>query len=174
MAEFLSHNPQEVSTSLDIDKFSKQWGIDKLFEGDGAYQNRGGLVKEEFHPSHKKIYMLQRKTTKIGKDLGKTTGWIKRLALSKQKVEMLSGVSYEKIDDSGLHIKVGEKQSILNVDNVVICAGQLSIGKDMKTELEKMGFPSQNVHLVGGAHLATELDARRAIRQASEIASRLL
>eukprot|EP01091_Cochliopodium_minus_P010522 TRINITY_DN2800_c1_g1_i1.p1 TRINITY_DN2800_c1_g1~~TRINITY_DN2800_c1_g1_i1.p1 ORF type:complete len:666 (-),score=190.41 TRINITY_DN2800_c1_g1_i1:73-2070(-) len=176
VAEFLSHDPNEVSPSLDINKFSNIWGIEKL-ENDLAYNSKGGLKKDGFHKSYRKIYMLQRKATKMGGGLGKTTGWIKRIALSKQGVTMLSGVNYDKIDDDGIHISTGENDKketkILNVDNVVVCAGQISIGKEFKNSLEQLGFPSQNVHLVGGAFLASELDARRAIRQASEIASKL-
>ena len=110
---------------------------------------------------------MQRKETRVGAKLGKTTGWIHRTTLKNKKVNMINGVQYEKIDDKGLHYTRKEKTHILEVDNIVLCAGQLS-KNILKEPLESMG---KEVHLIGGAFLASELDAKRAIKQGAELAA---
>ena len=155
VAEFLSH--QGESPSKNVELFLKEWGVD--------YTNtvRGGIegIKAKPEPSPRKITLLQRNESKIGKNLGKTTGWIHRQSLKKKKVKMLNGVSYHKIDDGGIHITIGEKKQYLEVDNIIICAGQISVD-----ELhEKLKTTTKNIHLIGGAKLANKIDAQRAIKE---------
>ncbi|MCL1112764.1 NADPH-dependent 2,4-dienoyl-CoA reductase [Shewanella basaltis] len=157
MAHFLC---ERESTSLNTDKWLQQWGIDK------SYQHAGGLTEEVEHQPSREVYLLQRKTSKMGKGLGKTTGWIHRSVLKQHEVKMKTGVSYEKFDEQGLHIKVGEKTEVLAVDNVVLCAGQES-NTTLVDEMKATGLP---VHLIGGVDVAAELDAKRAIRQGAELA----
>ena len=109
------------------------------------------------------------KPAKWVKNLGKTTGWIHRAALKQKRVQMLNNVSYEKIDDKGLHIKVGDDYTVLEVDNIILCAGQEPL-KELQQGLIDAGKP---VHLIGGASVAAELDAKRAIRQGAELASQI-
>ena len=118
---------------------------------------------------HRQVYLLQRKTSKMGQGLGKTTGWIHRLVLKQHNVKMKTGVNYEKFDDAGLHIRVGEQTEVLAVDNVILCAGQES-NRTLVDEMKATGIP---VHLIGGVDVAAELDAKRAIRQGAELAMRL-
>lgn len=145
-----------------IENYLEEWGIDQK----QAY--RGGLIPVE-HPHFtaplRDIYLLQRKKENLGKRLGKTTGWIHRLELKKHQVQMMSGVEYLKIDDEGLHILHDGKPQRLKVDNVVICAGQLSL-RDLQDELNHAGC---QVHLIGGADKAVELDAVRAIHQGTDL-----
>jgi 2,4-dienoyl-CoA reductase (NADPH2) len=157
VSEYLSvANPDQAQT---IDEFCVEWGIDK------SIQSPGGLIKAHDEKSAREIYMLQRKTSKPGKGLGKTTGWIHRLALKKKGVKTLTGVNYDKIDDQGLHITINEKPQILDVDHVIICAGQVS-NKDLYQEKD-------NYHIIGGAELAAELDAKRAIKQGTLLGLKL-
>ncbi|WP_394495203.1 FAD-dependent oxidoreductase [Shewanella sp. ENK2] len=157
MAHFLC---ERESSTLQPDKWLEQWGIDK------TYQHPGGLTEESEHKPDREVYLLQRKTTKMGKGLGKTTGWIHRSVLKQHKVNMKTGVSYEKFDTEGLHIKVGEESEVLRVDNVVLCAGQES-NRTLVDDMKSTGLP---VHLIGGVDVAAELDAKRAIRQGAELA----
>ncbi len=157
MAHFLG---EKQSATLQPDKWLKQWGIDK------DYQQRGGLSEPEVEPTARQIYLLQRKVSKMGKGLGKTTGWIHRAVLKQHHVQMLSGVTYEKFDEQGLHISIDGQSQCLEVDNVVLCAGQES-NRDGLDEIGSLGLP---VHLIGGVDVAAELDAKRAIRQAAELA----
>ncbi|MBB5017362.1 2,4-dienoyl-CoA reductase (NADPH2) [Chitinivorax tropicus] len=159
VAEYLTH--EGVSPSLDIDKYLNEWGIDQTIE------NRGGLKRPHIEQSPRKVYLLQRKTSKVGDGLGKTTGWIHRTSLKNKQVEMIPGVSYEKIDDDGLHVTVGGKYQVLPVDNVVICAGQEPL-RELKDAVEAAG---KTVHLIGGADVAAELDAKRAINQGTRLAA---
>ncbi len=144
----------------------KSWGIDKKFE------NRGGLLPEasqhqaEQHQVKREVYLLQRKKQKLGKNLARTTGWIRRLTLRRAGVKMMSDVSYEKIDDAGLHITHQGKKVILGVDHVIICAGQESQNA-LYNQLRALGQP---VHIIGGARKAAELDAETAIREGLELA----
>lgn len=161
MAHYLC---ESESSTLNPDKWLKQWGIDK------QYQHAGGLTQPEVeNTDHRQVYLLQRKTSKMGQGLGKTTGWIHRLVLKQHDVKMKTGVNYEKFDDAGLHIRVGEQVEVLAVDNVILCAGQES-NRTLVDEMKASGIP---VHLIGGVDVAAELDAKRAIRQGAELAMRL-
>ncbi|WP_415774882.1 FAD-dependent oxidoreductase [Shewanella oncorhynchi] len=161
MAHFLC---ERQSSTLNPDKWLQQWGIDK------TYQHAGGLTEPHSdNIDHRKVFLLQRKTSKMGKGLGKTTGWIHRLVLKQHDVKMKTGVSYDKFDEAGLHIRVGETAEVLTVDNVVLCAGQES-NRTLVDEMKATGLP---VHLIGGVDVAAELDAKRAIRQGAELAMRL-
>ncbi len=164
VAHYLTH-PADVSSSLDVNEFLKEWGVDR------NYQLPGGLdaKRAEIRSSGRKVFLLQRKTDKIGASLGKTTGWIHRVLLKQRQVTMLNGVTYEKIDDDGLHIRRKDQTRCLAVDTVVICAGQESL-RDLEAELKASGMP---VHLIGGADLAVELDAKRAIDQGARLAARI-
>jgi 2,4-dienoyl-CoA reductase (NADPH2) len=157
VAEFLSHEGE--SPSLDTNLFLKEWGID------GTNSVRGGLLKPNPHPSPREITMLQRSDSKIGKDLGKTTGWIHRQSLKMKKVTMLNGVSYDKIDEKGIHITINEKKQLIEADTIVVCAGQLSVNL-LHEELIKLG---KTPHLIGGGKNAKKIDAQRAIREGSEL-----
>ena len=164
MAEYLAHDMSHESVSLNTENYMKEWGVDMSYA-------KGGALAEAPQPlaSPREIYLLKRSKGKHGKNLGKTTGWIHRSSLAMKEVKMLADVSYEKIDDQGLHIKVGEEQQILDVDHVIICAGQVSL-KELETGLSAAG---QNVHLIGGANIAVQLDAKMAIKEASELATKL-
>lgn len=164
VSEFLVH--QGVSTSLDRTAFWKEWGIDTTLEA------RGGVVgiKPELHAPARQVFLLQRKASKVGDGLGKTTGWIHRTGLKNKQVQMLNSVEYLRIDDAGLHIRIGEGQEkLLPVDNIVICAGQDPL-RELYDGLVEAG---QAVHLIGGADVAAELDAKRAIDQGSRLAAGL-
>lgn len=156
VAEFLTHKHL-----INVEQFHQEWGID--VEG----LHRGGLTKPEITPSPREVYLLQRKKEKMGKRLGKTTGWIHRLSLKHKQVKMMEGVAYDLIDDEGLHLHINDKPLVLPVDNVVICAGQMEL-KDLFEPLKSAG---KTVHLVGGAYKALELDARHAIDQACRLAA---
>jgi 2,4-dienoyl-CoA reductase (NADPH2) len=123
-------------------------------------------------PPARQIYLLQRKTSGLGKGLGKTSGWVHRAALKMKNVQMFPGVSYELIDDQGLHISVNGESRLLEVDNVIICAGQ-EPRRTLADELESLGAESRGVkvHVIGGADVAAELDAKRAINQGSRLAA---
>lgn len=143
------------------DEWLAHWGIDKEFSTPGA------LKAPEITQCDKEVYLLQRKTTKVGAGLGKTTGWIHRTSLANHKVKMMNAVTYEKVDDEGLHITIGEQPKVLDVDNVIVCAGQLPL-RALQQSLVDAG---QTVHIIGGADVAAELDAKRAIRQGAELAA---
>ncbi|QGZ30674.1 NADPH-dependent 2,4-dienoyl-CoA reductase [Stutzerimonas stutzeri] len=162
VAEFITHQGQ--STSLDREAFWKEWGIDLALEA------RGGVagVKPEPHAPARQVYLLQRKKSKVGNGLGKTTGWIHRTGLKNKQVQMISAVEYLKIDDQGLHVRVAEGEpQVLPVDSVIVCAGQDPL-RELQAELETAGAA---VHLIGGADVAAELDAKRAINQGSRLAA---
>ena len=156
VAELISH--KGTSAALDIDVFAREWGID--------FKNhpRGGVTGVEPHveTSGREITLLQRKTTPVGRGLGRTTGWTHRLALRRRGVKMVNGVEYKKIDDAGLHVVIGGQPDILDVDTVIVCAGQEPL-RELYDELKETGAP---VTLIGGAFEAAELDAKRAINQA--------
>jgi len=159
-AEYLTHSGE--STSQNIPAFMKEWGIDMSFG------SRSGIegVKAQPAPSPREVYLLQRKASKVGSGLGKTTGWIHRAGLTMKGVRMMPGCDYNRIDDQGLHITVGDETKILPVDNVIICAGQ-----DPLRELaEGLKMPC---HLIGGADVASELDAKRAINQGTRLAAEI-
>ncbi len=159
IAQFLSH---DSNSSLNAASFAEEWNIDTQLKA------AGGLAKVIEPPitAQRKLYLLQRKSSKNGAQLGKTTGWIHRLTLQKRGIEMLNGVEYLKIDDQGLHIRQDQQTRCLAVDNVIICAGQESY-RPLQEQLEQQGIP---VSVIGGAELATELDARRAIAQGMHLA----
>jgi 2,4-dienoyl-CoA reductase (NADPH2) len=165
VAEFLSHDHARPSPSLNREAFARDWGIDLGLEA------RGGVAGVEAEPfqSVRQITLLQRKDSKPGKGLGKTTGWIHRMNLKRRGLEALSGVTYVRVDDDGLHIEVGGERRVLDVDNVIVCAGQTP-NRELVTALEAAG---ESPHLIGGAFEARELDAKHAIRQGSELAARL-
>ena len=119
----------------------------------------------------RQLYLLQRKTSPHGKGLGKTTGWVHRLQIRKKGVTLLGGVKYTHIDDRGLHIEIDQKPRLLEVDNVVVCAGQTSVNELYQT-LNPYG-KDKRIHLIGGAYLAAEVDAKRAIKEGTELAARL-
>lgn len=159
VASFLLHHHDRQSS----EHFYQEWGIDR------TYQNRGGLAANKNIATARKIYLCQRKNSKLGQNLGKTTGWIHRTSLKHHQVEMLAGVDYTKIDDIGLHIKQGDKERVLLVDHVVTCAGQLSL-RDLYEPLKEK---FEKIYVIGGADQALELDAARAIRQGAELAETL-
>jgi 2,4-dienoyl-CoA reductase (NADPH2) len=161
VAEYLT---EPHSLTLQPEAWLQDWGIDAAFE------HRGALLPAEISPpSPRKIYLLQRKTSKVGAGLGKTTGWIHRSSLKKKGVDMLAGVQYLRVDDEGLWIEIDGQQRCLDVDHVVVCAGQESM-RSLHDELTAKGVKS---HLIGGAFVAAELDAKRAIRQGAELAAQI-
>ncbi|WP_313038097.1 NADPH-dependent 2,4-dienoyl-CoA reductase [Stutzerimonas nitrititolerans] len=164
VSEFITHDGE--STSLDRDAFWKEWGIDLGLEA------RGGVagVRPAPHAPARQVYLLQRKKSKVGNGLGKTTGWIHRTGLKNKLVQMISAVEYLKVDDEGLHLRIAEGEpQVLPVDTVIVCAGQDPL-RELQAELEQAGL---SVHLVGGADVAAELDAKRAINQGSRLAAQL-
>jgi 2,4-dienoyl-CoA reductase (NADPH2) len=161
ISEFLTHAD---SPSLDLDAWQAEWGVTDPDQG------RGGLTERQPEASPRQVYLLQRKTSRIGKGLGKTTGWVHRAALKAKRVEQLTGVNYEKIDDAGLHVTFGPKRErprVLDVETVVVCAGQESV-RDLVDELTVKGVVT---HVIGGADVAAELDAKRAIDQGTRLAA---
>jgi 2,4-dienoyl-CoA reductase (NADPH2) len=163
VAEYLVHTHENntVSASQDIATFMREWGVDL------SVQHRGGLVPSQAAKAQRDVYLLQRKASKVGAGLGKTSGWVHRAGLKSKQVKMLNGVEYVKVDDAGLHILLAGEPQILDVDNIIICAGQ-----DPLRELqEQLMIANQSVHLIGGADVAAELDAKRAIKQGCELAA---
>jgi 2,4-dienoyl-CoA reductase (NADPH2) len=163
VAEYLSH--QGESLTLNKSLYAKEWGIDL------SNSERGGLSPQSIVPSPREIYLLQRKATKVGKNLGKTTGWIHRASLKNKKVIMVANVSYQKVSDEGLHIAIDGVEQVLAVDHVVLCAGQLP-NKQLVHALDDYGY-NKPVHVIGGADVASELDAKRAINQAAWLAAEI-
>jgi len=162
VAAFLSQADKDPLEFPTAEQFALNWGIDM------SLQARGGVagVKPQVIASPREIFLMQRKPDKLGKGLGKTTGWAHRLELLHRGVQMMPGVKYVRIDDAGLHIEVDGVASVLPVDQVVICAGQ-EPRRDLLQPLQDAGV---EVHLIGGADLATELDAKRAILQGTKLA----
>lgn len=158
-AEFLTH--EGTSPSVDLQVFLDEWGIDDTI------QSPGGLKKPRHVLPPRQIYLLQRKASKVGDGLGMTTGWIHRSVLKHKQVEMIAGVSYVKIDDAGLHILMGNHSEVLDVDNVIVCAGQ-DPQRALHRQLKQLGLKT---HLIGGADKALELDAKRAINQGAQLAA---
>ena len=163
VSEYLAHEGE--STALNIDAWLKEWGIDKTMNARSGIEG----VQAKVHPSPREIFMLKRSNGKFGGGLGKTTGWIHRTSLKNKKVQFINQVQYSKIDDEGLHYIQNGAQKVLTVDNVIICAGQLPF-KELLKPLEAQGI---KVHVVGGADVAAELDAKRAIDQASRLAAKI-
>ncbi|CAL2094618.1 FAD-dependent oxidoreductase [Tenacibaculum platacis] len=163
LSEYLTHEGE--STSQNIDAWLEEWGIDKSLEARSGIEG----VEKHIHPAAREIFMFKRSKGKFGGNLGKTTGWIHRANLKKKNVQFINEVQYTKIDDEGLHYVQNEEQKVLSVDNVVICAGQLPF-KELLEPLQAKGI---NVHVIGGADVAAELDAKRAIDQGSRLAAGL-
>ncbi|MET0130008.1 MAG: NADPH-dependent 2,4-dienoyl-CoA reductase [Stenotrophomonas chelatiphaga] len=161
VGEFLSH--AGPSPSLDTASWMAEWGVDPSFE------SRGALARPVVVPSPRKLWLLQRSAGRPGARLGKTTGWIHRATLKAKGVTQLGGVEYLGVDDAGLHIRVEGVEQLLDVDHVVICAGQES-NRSLRDELAAAGIVAQ---LIGGADVAAELDAKRAIDQGSRVAAAL-
>lgn len=164
VAEFVT---TDKSPTLHLDEWNAEWGVTR--QGDVP----GFITKPAPAPSTRsKVYMLQRKSTPQGIGLGKTTGWVHRATVKMKGVEQLRGVNYEKVDDAGLHITFGEERTdarVLDVETVILCTGQESV-RDLDEALADRGVKA---HVIGGAALAAELDAKRAIRQGTELAASL-
>jgi 2,4-dienoyl-CoA reductase (NADPH2) len=156
----------DQSPTLNLKEWKAEWGaVD-------PWETRGGLTTPIPLPPAREVYLLQRTAGAQGRRLGKTTGWVHRASLKSKSVQQISGVNYERIDDDGLHISFGSKHSqprVLAVDNVVVCAGQESV-RDVADELRGHGIEP---YVIGGADVAAEIDAKRAIRQGTELAARL-
>ena len=161
VAELISH--KGISSALSLEKFGAEWGVD--------FNNhpRGGVagVEPQVEKADRDIWLLQRKTTPVGAGLGRTTGWTHKILLERKDVRMMNGVEYQRIDDAGLHILVGNQPLTLPVDTVILCAGQEPL-RELQADLQAAKV---NVHLIGGADVAAELDAKRAINQASWLAA---
>jgi len=158
VGEFLTH-----SGGNDAEIFPQEWGIDL------GYAERGGVATPEEPRSPREVCLLQRKGGKVGEGLAKTTGWIRRTLLKRRGVRMMPGVDYERVDDDGLHVRVDGKPHLIEADTVVVCAGQ-EPRRELLEPLRATGMP---VTLIGGADVAVELDARRAIAQGTDVALRL-
>jgi 2,4-dienoyl-CoA reductase (NADPH2) len=165
VAEFLLHDPQ-VPLPVPLAHWCEEWGVDLDARADG------GLVPAAPPHPYRQLFLLQRKTTRPGAGLGKTSGWVHRAVLVRNGVEMLSGVEYQRIDDAGLHIRVNGVGRVLEVDHVVTCAGQESL-RELMPDVPVPSTSGPAFHLIGGAALAAELDAKRAIREGAELAARL-
>ena len=163
VSEYLAHEGE--STSQNIDAWLAEWGIDKSLKARSGIEGIAATVT----PSPREIFMLKRSKGKFGGNLGKTTGWIHRSSLKKKNVEFINRVQYTKIDDQGLHYVQNDEAKILEVDTVVICAGQDPL-KELLEPLQENGI---KVHLIGGADIAAELDAKRAINQGCRLAAEL-
>ncbi|MFL1800123.1 FAD-dependent oxidoreductase [Plesiomonas shigelloides] len=161
VAEYLVSGGDSVT--LSPDRWLREWGVDK------EVRERGGLLPAEAPHPAREIWLLQRKSSKVGASLGKTTGWIHRASLQKYQVNMYSGVEYQRVDDDGLHVVMDGQAHVLPVDNVILCTGQEPL-RELADQLIMLGG---RPHVIGGADVAAELDAKRAIRQGAEVASRL-
>ncbi|MDC1512795.1 NADPH-dependent 2,4-dienoyl-CoA reductase [Porticoccaceae bacterium] len=163
VSEFITH--VGVSAALDKEVFAREWGID--------FKNhpRGGVtgVTPQVEESGRQVYLMQRKSTRVGRGLGKTTGWTHRMSLDKRGVQMINGIDYEKIDDQGLHVTVAGAPQLFEVDTVIVCAGQVP-KRDLFDELSDSDIATS---LIGGAFEASELDAKAAIKQASYLAAEI-
>ena len=163
LSEYLLHSGE--SSAMNLDLWLKEWGIDT------SIKSRGGIdgIKPVIHPGEREIFMLKRSKGKFGGRLGKTTGWIHRANLKKKNVQFINEVAYTKIDDQGLHYIQNEKAKILDVDHIVICAGQTPL-RELYDALSELG---KKVHMIGGADVAAELDAKRAIDQGCRLAAEI-
>ncbi|QIP85519.1 NADPH-dependent 2,4-dienoyl-CoA reductase [Streptomyces sp. Tu 2975] len=161
VAEFLTDGGE--GASQDPETYFRQWGVDT------GYATRGGLTKPVRPAPPRAVHLLQRKTSKVGAGLGKTTGWIHRTELKHRGVTMTAGATYERIDDEGLHLTVDGTASVLPVDTVVLCTGQ----EPQRGLFDELAAAGRTVHLIGGADVAAELDAKRAIDQGTRLAATL-
>ncbi|MBB5207350.1 NADPH-dependent 2,4-dienoyl-CoA reductase [Chiayiivirga flava] len=162
VAEFLAQ--PEASATLDLPRWLREWGIDPTLDARAGIEG----VRAAPEPARRQILLLQRTAEAPGKRLGKTSGWVHRATLKMAGVQMIGGVDYRRIDDDGLHVAIDGKERVLAVDHVVICAGQEPL-RDLVEPLARAGITP---HLIGGADVAAELDAKRAIAQGSELAAR--
>jgi 2,4-dienoyl-CoA reductase (NADPH2) len=163
VSEYLSH--ERASTPQDIDSWLQEWGIDKSLNARAGIEG----VKPVFENSPREIFMLKRSKGKFGENLGKTTGWIHRANLKKKNVQFINEVEYKKIDNQGLHYSQNQEDKILEVDNIIICAGQVPF-KELYQPLVDLG---KKVYIIGGADFAGELDAKRAINQGARLAAKI-
>ncbi|MFJ8015838.1 FAD-dependent oxidoreductase [Streptomyces sp. NPDC096339] len=161
VAEYLTDSGEGASQDPEV--YFRHWGVDT------SYAGPGGLTKAERPAPPRQVHLLQRKTTKVGAGLGTTTGWIHRAEMKHRGVVSVAGATYDRIDDEGLHITVGEEQHLVPADTVVLCTGQ-EPRRDLYEALRAAGVEA---HLIGGADVAAELDAKRAIRQGTELAATL-
>jgi len=163
VAEYLVHAGH--SPSLDEKLWRKEWGVDDSFT------RRGGIdgLKPQPEPPARQVFLLQRSDGAPGKRLNKTSGWVHRATLKMKRVEMIGGVNYDRIDERGLHVTIGTNSRLLEVDHIVICAGQ-EPNRDLHAALALLG---KSAHLIGGADEAGELDAKRAIDQGTRLAAAL-
>jgi 2,4-dienoyl-CoA reductase (NADPH2) len=162
VAEFLVE--QSPSPATDIARWTREWGVDMQLE------HPGGLLRPRPEPPVRQVWLLQRSPGRPGARLNKTTGWVHRATLKNKHVTMLGGVTYDRFDDQGLHITVDGKAQVLPVNNVIVCAGQ-EPNRSLADALATQGHPS--VHVIGGADVAAELDAKRAIAQGTKLAAQL-
>lgn len=165
VSEFLL-KPEQQPQPQPVEDWKREWGVDL----NPHYVSEGGMQVPEIHPPVREIYLLQRKTTPLGAGLGKTTGWVHRAQLKKHGVRMLRGVQYKAIGDEGLWVEMDGHDQLLRVDTVVVCAGQESV-KEIMPENGQQTLAQY--HIIGGAKLAAELDAKRAIREGAELAAKL-
>jgi 2,4-dienoyl-CoA reductase (NADPH2) len=165
-AEFLLHDPADP-LPVAVGDWMQEWGVDP------QVRSAGGLTAPVAPTPLRQLWLLQRKSTRPGAGLGKTSGWVHRATLARHGVTMMAGVQYERIDDAGLHITVGGERRLLAVDNVVICAGQESLAELMPLEGRRESGSGPRFHKIGGAALAAELDAKRAIQEGAALAARL-
>ena len=163
LSEYLLHSGE--SSAMNLDLWLKEWGIDT------SIKSRGGIdgIKPVIHPGEREIFMFKRSKGKFGGKLGKTTGWIHRANLKKKNIQFINEVAYTKIDDQGLHYIQNDKAKILDVDHIVICAGQTPL-RELYDALSELG---KKVHMIGGADVAAELDAKRAIDQGCRLAAEI-
>jgi 2,4-dienoyl-CoA reductase (NADPH2) len=161
VAEFLVEQPP--SPALDVTRWTREWGVDMQLD------SRGGLAPPQPEPPARQVWLLQRTEGRPGARLNKTTGWVHRATLKAKRVGMLGGVTYDRFDDQGLHITVDGKSQVLPADNVVICAGQ----EPNRTLADALGAAGIKTHIIGGADVAAELDAKRAIDQGTRLAAAL-
>ncbi|WP_029086720.1 NADPH-dependent 2,4-dienoyl-CoA reductase [Brevundimonas aveniformis] len=159
VAEYITDAGEKASLNPEV--FFAEWGVDT------DYEQRGGLTEPEPEKPVRDVWLLQRKTSKVGAGLGKTTGWIHRAGLAARDVHMVPGVTYERIDDAGLHLTVGGEPKTLDVDTVIVCAGQ-EPNRSLHDALAALGVEAR---LIGGADVAAELDAKRAIHQGVTLAT---
>ena len=165
VSEFLLKPPHQIQPQP-VDEWKREWGVDSHPD----YVTEGGLQRAEVEPPVREIYLLQRKKTPLGAGLGKTSGWVHRAQLKKHAVRMLRGVQYKSVTDEGLWIEVDGHAQLLRVDTIVVCEGQESV-KDLMPSAGENTLAQY--HIIGGAKLAAELDAKRAIREGAELAAKL-
>ncbi|KFG77017.1 NADPH-dependent 2,4-dienoyl-CoA reductase [Streptomyces mutabilis] len=161
VAEYLTDGGDKAHENPET--YFRLWGVDT------DYRTAGGLAAPERPAPPRTVHLLQRKTSKVGAGLGKTTGWIHRTELKHRGVTMVPGVRYDRIDDAGLHVTIGDESTVLDVDTIVLCTGQ----EPSRGLYEELVAAGRSVHLIGGADVAAELDAKRAVQQGTELAAAL-